>query len=52
MTVAIILSSAVLALALVIALALPSITSPAVPFGVRVPPQHAEDPTVVRQTSI
>jgi uncharacterized membrane protein len=52
MTVAIILSSAVLALVLVIALALPSITSPAVPFGVRVPPQHAGDPTVVRQTSI
>ncbi len=52
MTVAIVLSSALLALVLAIALVLPSITSPTVPFGVRVPPQHADDPTVVRQTRI
>lgn len=52
MTVAIILSSALLALVLAIALVLPSITSPAMPFGVRVPPQHAEDPTALRQTRL
>ncbi|QCB97382.1 DUF1648 domain-containing protein [Arthrobacter sp. PAMC25564] len=52
MTVAIVLSSTLLALVLAIALVLPSITSPTVPFGVRVPPQHADDPTVVGQTRI
>ena len=52
MTVAIVLSSALSALVLVIGLVLPSITSPTVPFGVRVPAQHADDPTVARQTRI
>jgi uncharacterized membrane protein len=51
-TVAIVLSSALSALVLVLALVLPSITSPTVPFGVRVPAQHAGDPTVARQTRI
>jgi uncharacterized membrane protein len=52
MTIAIILSSALLALVLAIALVLPSISSPAVPFGVRVPPQRVGDATVVRQTRL
>ncbi|MET3934112.1 DUF5808 domain-containing protein [Arthrobacter sp. OAP107] len=52
MTVAIIVSSALSALLLTLALVLPSITSPTVPFGVRVPVQRAGDPVVVRQTSI
>jgi uncharacterized membrane protein len=52
MTVAIVLSSGLSALVLVLALVLPSINSPTVPFGVRVPAQHAHDPTVVRQTRI
>jgi uncharacterized membrane protein len=52
MTLAIALSSALSALVLVIALALPSITSPTVPFGVRVPVQRVDDPTVLRQTHI
>jgi uncharacterized membrane protein len=50
MTVAIVLSSVLSALVLAIALALPSINSPTVPFGVRVPAQRADDPTVLRQT--
>ena len=50
MTVAIVLSSALSALVLALALALPSIASPSVPFGVRVPAQRVGDPTVVRQT--
>jgi len=50
MIVAIVLSSALSALVLVLGLVLPSITSPSVPFGVRVPAQHADDPTVARQT--
>ncbi len=52
MTVAIAVSSPLFALMLVLALALPSITSATVPFGVRVPAQRAGDPTVVRQTRI
>ncbi|MDQ0029636.1 DUF1648 domain-containing protein [Arthrobacter bambusae] len=52
MTIAIVLSFALAALVLAIALALPSINSPTVPFGVRVPAQRAEDPAVVRQTRI
>jgi uncharacterized membrane protein len=52
MTVAIVLSSGLSALVLVIALVLPSINSPTVPFGVRVPAQRAADPTVVRQVRI
>ena len=52
MTVAIVLSSALSALVLVLALVVPSITSATVPFGVRVPAQHADDPTVARQTRI
>lgn len=52
MTVAIVLSSALAALVLAIALVLPAINSPTVPFGVRVPARRAEDPTVVRQTRI
>jgi uncharacterized membrane protein len=51
-TVAIVLSSVLLALVLALALMLPSINSPTVPFGVRVPAQHAGDPTVIRQTRI
>jgi len=42
MTVAIIVSSALLALLLALALVLPSITGPTVPFGVRV---QDENPT-------
>ncbi len=52
MTVAIALSSALSALLLGIALVLPAINSPTVPFGVRVPAQRAGDPTVARQTRI
>ncbi|WAH98892.1 hypothetical protein [Arthrobacter sp. MMS18-M83] len=52
MTVAIALSSALSALVLAIALVLPAINSPTVPFGVRVPAQRADDPAVVRQTRI
>jgi uncharacterized membrane protein len=52
MTVAIVLSSALSALVLVIAVVLPSINSPTVPFGVRVPAQRANDPVVVRQIRI
>ena len=53
MTIAIALTSGLLsALLLVLALVLPSINPPTVPFGVRVPAQHADDPTVVRQTRI
>jgi uncharacterized membrane protein len=52
MTVAIVLSSALSALVLVLAMVLPSISSPTVPFGVRVPAQRAADPTVLRQTRI
>jgi uncharacterized membrane protein len=52
MTIAIVLSSALSALMLAIGLALPSINSPTVPFGVRVPAQRAGDPTVVRQTRL
>jgi uncharacterized membrane protein len=50
MTVAIVVSSTLSALVLVLALVLPSIASPTVPFGVRVPAQRADDPTVIRQT--
>jgi uncharacterized membrane protein len=52
MIIAAILSSGLLTLVLVLALMLPSINSPTVPFGVRVPARHAGDPTVVRQTRI
>ncbi|HEY3609998.1 MAG TPA: DUF5808 domain-containing protein [Pseudonocardiaceae bacterium] len=52
MTVAIILSSVLSVLVLVLGLVLPAINSPTVPFGVRVPAQHANDPTVVRQTRV
>lgn len=52
MTVAIAVSSVLSALVLTLALVLPSITSPTVPFGVRVPAQRAEDPAVARQTRI
>ena len=52
MTVAIVLSSALSALVLALGLVLPSITSQTVPFGVRVPAQHADDPTVARQTRL
>ena len=52
MTVAIALSSVLSALVLVLALVLPSITGPTVPFGVRVPAERADDPTVVRATRI
>lgn len=49
MNVAIVVSSGLLALLLVIALVLPAINSPTVPFGVQVPAQHVDDPTIVRQ---
>ena len=52
MTVAIALSSGLSALVLVLALVLPAINGPTVPFGVRVPAQRADDPTVVRATRI
>lgn len=52
MTVAIVLSVVLLGLVLLLALVLPSVTSPIVPFGVRVPAQHAGDPTVLRQERI
>lgn len=52
MTLAIALSSGLSALVLVLALVLPSINSPTVPFGVRIPAQRADDPAVVRQISI
>lgn len=52
MTVAIALSSGLSALVLAMALVLPSITSPSVPFGVRVPTQRADDPTVIRQVRL
>jgi uncharacterized membrane protein len=52
MTIAIVLSSALSALVLAVALVLPSINSRTVPFGVRVPEQRADDPTVLRQTHI
>lgn len=46
------LSSALSVLLLVIAVVLPSIGSPTVPFGVRIPAEHAKDPAVTRQTPI
>jgi uncharacterized membrane protein len=52
MTVAIVLSSALSALVLVLGLVLPSITAATVPFGVRIPAQRASDPTVARQTRL
>lgn len=50
MTVAIILTSALLAMVTVLALALPAISSATVPFGVRVPSHNATDPVIVGQT--
>jgi uncharacterized membrane protein len=52
MTFAIALSAGLSALALVLALVLPSINSPTVPFGARVPADRANDPAVVRQIRI
>jgi uncharacterized membrane protein len=52
MTVAIALTSVLSALVLALALVPPSTNSPTVPFGVRVPAQHANDATVVRATRI
>jgi len=52
MTIAIALSSGVSALMLVLFLVLPSVSSPTVPFGVRVPAQRVDDPTVRGQTRI
>ncbi|MCI4660075.1 DUF1648 domain-containing protein [Cryobacterium zhongshanensis] len=52
MSVAIILSLVLLGLVLLLALVLPSVTSPTVPFGVRVPAEHARDLTVTRQARI
>lgn len=52
MTVAIAVSYAVSMLMLVLLQVLPSVSSPTVPFGVRVPAQRVDDPTVVRQTRI
>jgi uncharacterized membrane protein len=50
--VAIVLSFVLLGLVLLLALVLPSVTSPTVPFGVRVPAQRAGDPAVVGQARI
>jgi uncharacterized membrane protein len=52
MIVAIALSFGLSVLLVVLALVLPSINSPTVPFGVRIPVQRADDPTVVRQARI
>ncbi len=52
MTLAIVLSSGLFALVLVLALVLPLINSPTVPFGVRVPAERADDPTVLTQSRI
>jgi uncharacterized membrane protein len=52
MILAIVLSSVLLGLVLLLALVLPSVTSPTVPFGVRVPAGRAEDPTVTREARI
>ncbi len=50
MTIAIILTSALLAMVTVLALALPAINSATVPFGVRVPSRFAAHPVIVGQT--
>jgi uncharacterized membrane protein len=50
MTLAIVLSSVLLTLVLVLGLLLPAIADPSVPFGVRVPAPHAGDAAVRRQT--
>ena len=50
MIVAIILSSALSVLVLVLALLMPTLTRPTVPFGVRVPAQRVAEPAVARQT--
>jgi uncharacterized membrane protein len=47
MTVAVVVSSVLSVLVLVLALALPAINGPTVPFGVRVPAEHADDRAVV-----
>ena len=52
MTIAIVVNLALSALLVVIALVLPSINSPTVPFGVRVPARHVDDPTIARQVRI
>jgi uncharacterized membrane protein len=52
MTIAIVVSLGLSALLLGIGLVLPSINSPTVPFGVRVPARHVDDPTIVRQVRI
>jgi uncharacterized membrane protein len=52
MIVAIVLSSVLLGLVLLLALVLPSVTTPTVPFGVRIPARRAEDPAVTRQARI
>ncbi len=52
MTVALVLSSGLSAVVLLLALVLPSVNSPTVPFGVRVPAQHVDDPTVASQFRI
>jgi uncharacterized membrane protein len=52
MTVAIVVASMLSALMLVIALVLPSINSPTVPFGVRLPARYVDDPTVVSQVRV
>jgi len=52
MTVAIALSAGLSALVLVLALMVPAISSPSVPFGVRVPAQHTHDRAVKRQIRV
>lgn len=50
MTLAVTVSSVLSALVLAIALVLPAINSPTVPFGVRIPVRRAADPAVARET--
>ncbi|SKB34988.1 hypothetical protein SAMN05660473_00257 [Arthrobacter sp. 49Tsu3.1M3] len=52
MTAAVAVSCLLSGLLLALALVLPSITSPTEPFGVRVPAQCADDPTVASQIRI
>ncbi|MFF2244374.1 DUF1648 domain-containing protein [Arthrobacter sp. NPDC058130] len=52
MSVAIVLSLVLVGLVLLLALVLPSVTSPTVPFGVRVPARRVGEPAVVGQARI
>lgn len=52
MIVSIILGFVLLGLVLLLALVLPAVTSGTVPFGVRIPVQHAADPVVAEQAHL